>query len=87
MRSFERASVEPRQCIAGATTTSVTLGELLYGAHRMRELKDALLEKIESLLLPNLAVLPFDADAAHRYGEVRASLEQKGETIGDAIFA
>lgn len=65
-------------------TTSVTLGELLYGAHRMRERKEALLEKIESLLLPNLAVLPFDADAAHRYGEMRATLEQRGETIGEA---
>jgi predicted nucleic acid-binding protein len=59
-------------------TSSITLGELVYGAHRLRERTAVLLERIEDILLPNLPVLPFDASAARRYGEIRADLEQLG---------
>lgn len=65
-------------------TSSVTLGELIYGAHRFEGRTAALLESIERALLPNLPVLPFDAFAARRYGEVRAKLEKEGTPIGDA---
>jgi tRNA(fMet)-specific endonuclease VapC len=64
-------------------TSSVTLGELLYGAHRSSRTA-ALLERIEETLLPELPILPFDAAAARRYGELRAELERKGTPIGDA---
>ena len=64
-------------------TSSVTLGELLYGAHRSSRTA-ALLERIEETLLPELPVLPFDAAAARRYGEIRAELERRGNPIGDA---
>lgn len=64
-------------------TSSITLGELVYGAHRSSR-AEALLERIESKLLPDLPILPFDAFAARRYGEVRAELEQAGTPIGDA---
>ncbi len=65
-------------------TSSVTLGELLYGAHRSSRTA-ALLERIEETLLPELPILPFDAAAARRYGELRAELERKGtRIIGDA---
>ncbi len=65
-------------------TSSITFGELVYGAHRLRERTAALLERIEDTLLPNLPVLPFDTSAAGRYGEVRAELERRGTLIGDA---
>jgi tRNA(fMet)-specific endonuclease VapC len=65
------------------STSSVTLGELLYGAHRSSRTA-ALLKRIEETLLPELPVLPFDAAAARRYGEIRAELEQRGTPIGDA---
>nr|MBA2713507.1 PIN domain-containing protein [Rubrobacteraceae bacterium] len=65
-------------------TSSITLGELVYGAHRLREHTAILMEKIESVLLPNLPVLAFDAAAARRYGEIRAELERLGTPIGDA---
>ncbi len=65
-------------------TSSITLGELVYGAHRLRERTATLLERIEDTLLPNLPVLPFDTAAARRYGELRAGLEQRGTPIGDA---
>jgi tRNA(fMet)-specific endonuclease VapC len=64
-------------------TSSVTLGELLYGAHRSSRTA-ALLERIEETLLAELPVLPFDAAAARRYGELRAELERRGTPIGDA---
>ena len=45
-------------------TSSITLGELVYGAHRLRERTAVLPERIEDTLLPNLPVLPFDTSAA-----------------------
>ena len=65
-------------------TSSITLGELFYGAHRFRERTADLLRRLEGTLLPNLPVLPFDADAARSYGQVRADLERRGTPIGDA---
>ena len=64
-------------------TSSITLGELVYGAHRLREQTAVLLERIEDTLLPNLPVLPFDTSAARRYGEIRVELEQRGTPTGD----
>ncbi len=64
-------------------TSSVTLGELLYGAHRSSR-TEALLQRIEETLVAELPILPFDAAAARRYGELRAGLERKGTRIGDA---
>ncbi len=74
------ASVPPEQQF----TSSITLGELIYGACRLRARTRNLLEQLEGILLPNLAVLPFDAAAARRYGEVRAELEGRGVLLGDA---
>ena len=65
-------------------TSSITLGELLYGARRLDDRGEALAERIESLLIPNLAVLPFDAEAARAYGGLRVVLERAGTPIGDA---
>ena len=68
------ASVPPEQQF----TSSITLGELLYGAYRLAPHSSALLRQIETRLISNLPVLPFDASAARRYGEVRAWLERRG---------
>ena len=65
-------------------TSSITLGELLYGAQRLGERAAALAGRIEELLIPNLAVLPFDTEAARAYGGLRATLERAGTPIGDA---
>ncbi|MCY3912228.1 MAG: PIN domain-containing protein [Chloroflexi bacterium] len=65
-------------------TSTITLGELLYGARRRGPLADHLLAQIESRLLPELPVVPFDAAAARRYGEIRSELEQRGTPVGDA---
>ena len=74
------ASVPPEDQL----TSSITLGELMYGAYRLGTRSRTLLERIEGALLPNLAVLPFDAASARHYGEIRAELERRGTPIGDA---
>lgn len=65
-------------------TSSITLGELLYGAYRLGPASATLLERLEKTLLPNLPILPFDTRAAYKYGTTRAELESKGILIGDA---
>ncbi|MCX5999784.1 MAG: type II toxin-antitoxin system VapC family toxin [Chloroflexi bacterium] len=65
-------------------TSSVTLGELIYGAYRLRTRTAYLLEQVERVLVPNLPVLPFDVAAARQYGELRAGLERHGTLLGDA---
>lgn len=63
-------------------TSSITLGELVYGAWRRGS--ESLMEKIEERVATKLPILPFDAEAARRYGELRADLERQGTPIGDA---
>ena len=74
------ASTPPEQQF----TSSITWGELVYGARRLAERGTELLLQIEERLLPNLPVLPFDRQAATRYGEARAELERIGRPLGDA---
>lgn len=63
-------------------TSSITLGELIYGAQKKGSMR--LLTQIHELVTSNLPVLPFDATAATQYGELRARLESRGIQIGDA---
>ena len=65
-------------------TSSITMGELVYGAYRLQTHTRLLLERLDMALLPNLPVLPFDVAAARRYGEVRAELERLGTPLGEA---
>ena len=74
------ASVPPEQQF----TSSITLGKLIFGAHRLGPRSTVLLGQVETRLIPNLPILPFDAVAARRYGEVRALLEGQGTSLGDA---
>ena len=74
------ASVPPEQQF----TSSIALGEMVYGAYRLRGRGGYLMEQLEKTLFPNLPVLPFDAAAARQYGEVRTELERSGIPLGDA---
>lgn len=77
-----------RQVGAVATTeqciSSITVGELMYGAHRAEGRTTEIVARIDRVVLPNLEVLPFDGAAARIYGELRADLERRGVPIGDA---
>ena len=76
------ASVPPEQ----QCTSSVTLEELIVGANRFGRRSAALLSQIDTRLIPNLPVLPFDAAAARRSGELHASLARKGSPLSETAL-
>lgn len=63
-------------------TTSITLGELVYGAHRSKR-PEHFMGRLRELLLPNLQVLAFGRKAAEVYGGVRATLEKIGRPVAE----
>ncbi len=67
--------------------SSVTLGELIYGAERSVQVTRNL-QDIESLAA-RMDVLPFDYLAATHFGQLRAELMRKGKPIGpyDSMLA
>ena len=65
-------------------TSSITLRELLSGAHRHPERADELVGRIAAVIPADLPVLAFDEAAAPRYGRLRAELERAGTPIGEA---
>jgi tRNA(fMet)-specific endonuclease VapC len=60
--------------------SSITLGELSYGAEKSARPNENL-AKIDRFLA-RLEVLPFGAKAAQHYGQVRAELERAGTPCG-----
>jgi tRNA(fMet)-specific endonuclease VapC len=60
--------------------SSITLSELMYGVQKSQH-QQKNKAALEEFLSP-IKTLPFDEDAAVCYGEVRASLEKNGMTIG-----
>ncbi|MBI3947171.1 MAG: type II toxin-antitoxin system VapC family toxin [Armatimonadetes bacterium] len=62
--------------------STVTLGEIIYGALRSPR-PSYHLARLQQLVLPRVQVLPYDADAAHRYGAIRAELERSGQPLAD----
>ena len=67
--------------------SSVTLGELAFGADKSNRSNDAH-EALREFVLA-LEIAAFDEDAAMQYGTVRASLARKGKPIGalDTLIA
>ncbi len=59
----------------------ITWGELLYGAEKSRQRKKTLqlLEEFKAFI----PVLPMPENAGKTYGAIRASLESRGEPIGN----
>jgi predicted nucleic acid-binding protein len=64
-------------------TASTVIAELIYGAERDLLNRAARLQQIEQFLGAGLAVLPFDTEAATRYGFIRAELERRGQRLED----
>ena len=60
--------------------STVTLGELVYGAEKSQQPERNLAE-VESLAA-RLQVLAFDSDAAIHFGQIRAELARSGRPIG-----
>jgi tRNA(fMet)-specific endonuclease VapC len=71
--------------VADQATSSITLGELLFGCERVGGRRGMYLrELVEARAVANLEILPFDEQAARHYAELRAHLERVGTPIGDA---
>ncbi|HDZ89587.1 MAG: type II toxin-antitoxin system VapC family toxin [Deltaproteobacteria bacterium] len=64
-----------------AAISVITWGELLYGAEKSRQRKNALqlLQEFKTLI----PVLPLPENTGKTYGAIRASLESKGWPIGN----
>ncbi len=62
-------------------TTSITLGELLYGASRRGSPR--LMVSVREIILRAQEVLPFDELAAEVYGPLRARLESEGRRLDE----
>jgi len=58
----------------------VTLGELLFGAEKSA--RPAANRRTVEDFAARLEVLPFDADAAAHFADIRAALERQGKPIG-----
>lgn len=63
-------------------TTVITIGEMVYGAHKSNH-QEFFLSKLKNVILPNIQVLPFDEISAHVYGELRAALERQGRVVAE----
>lgn len=62
-------------------TTSITLGELVYGATKAGSAP--LAERIRSLVFDAVPIVAFDARAAEVYGSIRATLEAAGKRLAE----
>ena len=63
-------------------TTSITVGEMVYGAHRSAQ-TEYLLRQFEERLWPMVQILPFDRASGEIYGSLRADLERTGTPLAE----
>ena len=75
-RVLERFKAEAPGDVA---VSSVTVGELAFGVAKTKSQRNR--EALQVFLLP-MEIMPFDAEAAIVYGDVRAELEGNGHPIG-----
>ena len=66
---------------AEQATTTITLGELLYGAAKRGS--EQLVARVRDVLTLATEILPFDAQAAEVYGPLRADLERQGKRLDE----
>lgn len=64
-------------------TSAIVIGELFKGAFRSSA-REKHLANIETLVLPEVTILPYDVAVARVYGEIRARLEETGAILADA---
>jgi tRNA(fMet)-specific endonuclease VapC len=66
---------------ADQATTTITLGELLYGAARRGS--ERLTRQVREVVSTATSILPFDGEAAEVYGPLRARLEREGRRLDE----
>ena len=65
---------------AGTALSAIVVAELEVAAHKHADTRRRSSEI--RLFLSKFEILPFDAEAASHYAEIRAHLEKKGQVIG-----
>jgi len=60
--------------------STITIGEITYGAFKSNN-PNHYINELKNILLPLVNILPFDSNSAYIYGEIRAELEKKGESL------
>jgi tRNA(fMet)-specific endonuclease VapC len=60
--------------------SSITLSELRYGVAKSNH-QDKNSKALDEFIIP-LEIIPFDEEAAHVYGDIRAFLEKAGTPVG-----
>ena len=65
---------------AALSISAVTFAELMHGAEKSAKPVE-MRHQVEAFAA-RLTLLPFDAEAAAHYGNIRADLERKGQIIG-----
>ena len=78
LRLIRRLAVTP---LSQQFTTSITYGEMIYGAAKRKSV--SLADRIRAMLLHAITIVPFDDAAAERYGHLRASLEADGMALAE----
>lgn len=77
----ERVRARFAQCKPGEViVSSVTEAELLRGVYKSVRVDENLANALG--FLSRVQVLPFDSTITHRYGQIRADLEKRGQPIG-----
>src|SRR3979411_3022836 len=66
---------------AEQATTTITLGELLYGAAKRGS--ERLTSQVRAVVSSATIILPFDAEAAEVYGPLRARLERDSRRLDE----
>lgn len=61
-------------------TSTVTISEIVYGAHKS-DRADHHLRNLEEVLLPAVNIVDFDAGSAYVAGKLRAQLEKAGQSL------
>lgn len=73
-------TVHPDHC----HTTSITIGEILFGLERAPSSLARLRGALEERVIEPIKVLPFDLEAARHYARIRCFLEKTGMRLDDA---
>ena len=63
-------------------TSAITVGEMVYGAHRGPR-REHHLRQLNEKVWPNLRILPFGRAAGEVYGRLRAELEHSGTPLSE----
>lgn len=72
-------AVHPDHC----HTSSVTIGEILFGLERAPSGLEGVRSALEERVIQPINVLAFDSEAARHYARIRAHLEKAGMCLDD----